>query len=143
MVDRQALRADYAKVKEYATEILDYKVLEGSDYIDECNSHLKEITICSRTGIEKRLYGLLHECGHALIRKDWGKFSKEYRGRILGDMDGRKARTDLYKVSTIEEEVEAWRCGKTLAIRLDIELDEGRFEFHKAECLMTYIRWAS
>jgi len=62
MIDRQHLYADYKKVKEYATEVLGYEVLEGSDYIDECDASLKKITICSRTGIEKRLYGLLHEC---------------------------------------------------------------------------------
>ena len=58
---------------------------------------------------------MLHECGHALIRKDWGKFSKEYKGRVQGDIDGRTARTELYRVATIEEEVAAWKRGKRLA----------------------------
>ena len=44
---------------------------------------------------------------------------------------------------TIEEEVEAWKRGKRLAKRLGIGLYEDRFDAHKAECLMTYIRWAS
>ena len=143
MIDRQHLYDDYEKVKEYATQVLGYEGLEGSDYIDECDASLKEISICSRTGIEKRLYGLLHECGHALIRKDWGKFSKEYKRRVQGDIDGRTARTELYRVATIEEEVEAWKRGKRLAKRLGIELYEDRFNAHKAECLMTYVRWAS
>ena len=143
MIDRQRLYADYEKVKEYAIQVLGYEVLEGSDYIDECDAYRKEISICSRTGIEKRLYGLLLECGHALIRKDWGKFSKEYSGRVQGDIDGRTARTELYRVATIEEEVEAWKRGKRLAKRLGIGLYEDRFDAHKAECLMTYIRWAS
>ena len=143
MIDRQHLYADYEKVKEYAAEVLGYEVLEGSDYVDECDASLKKITICSRTGIEKRLYGLLHECGHALLRKDWGKFYKEYKGRVRGDIDGRRARTDLHKVSTIEEEVEAWKRGKRLAKRLSIGLYEDRFDAHKVECLMTYVRWAS
>ena len=143
MTNRQTLRVDYAKVKEYATEVLGYEVLEGSDYVDECNAYRKEISICSRTGIENKLYGLLHECGHALIRKDWGKFSKEYSARVAGDWDGRKARSDRFRVATIEEEVEAWKRGKRIANRLGIELNEERFEIHKTECLMSYIRWAT
>jgi len=143
MINRQALCADYAMVKQYAIERLGYDVYEGPNYLDTSCSGEKVITICSRTGIENRLYGLLHECGHALIRENVAKFAKEYRSNYEGGFDGRKARTDRFKVSTIEEEIEAWKRGKRLAKRLGIELDEERFESHKAECLMTYIRWAS
>jgi len=142
MVDRKTLRADYATVKQYAIERLGYTVYEGPNYLDTCCSAEKVITICSRTGIENRLYGLLHECGHALIRENIAKFAKEYRPNYEGGFDGRKARTVEYKVSTVEEEVEAWKRGKRLAIRLGIELDEERFDSHKAECLMTYLKWA-
>ena len=42
MIDRQHLYADYEKVKEYATEVLGYEVLEGSDYVDECDASFEK-----------------------------------------------------------------------------------------------------
>ena len=48
MIDRQHLYADYEKVKEYATEVLGYEVLEGSDYVDECDASLKKIVAANQ-----------------------------------------------------------------------------------------------
>jgi len=143
MTDRQALHAAYEQVCDYAINRLGYDIVEGSDVEDACWCDVKQITICSRMGIEKRLYALLHECGHALIRENWTKFAKEYAAHAECGFDGRKARTNQYKISTIEEEVEAWKRGRRIAGRLGIELDEERFNEHKAECLMSYVAWAS
>jgi len=143
MIDKQALHAGYNQVWQYAVGRLGYEIFEGSDYQDACWSDVKQITICSRMGIEKKLYALLHECGHALIRENWSKFAKEYAAHAEVPQDGRRQRNAKYKVSTIEEEIEAWKRGKRLAKRLDIELDEERYDEHKAECLMSYIRWAA
>tara|TARA_R110002110_G_scaffold297366_1_gene511475 strand:+ start:85 stop:531 length:447 start_codon:yes stop_codon:yes gene_type:complete len=142
MIDKQEIFAGYCAVWEYAVNRLGYEVYEGPELLDVCMSDVKEINICSRKGIEKKLYGLLHECGHALIRENWTKFQKEFPAHAACGYDRRKNRTDGYRVSLVEEEYEAWKRGKRLAKRLGIELDEERFEKHKTKCLMSYMHWA-
>jgi len=142
MIDKQELFAGYCAVWEYAENRLGYEVHEGPDMQDVCMSDVKEINICSRKGIEKKLYGLLHECGHALIRENWTKFQKEFPAHAACGYDRRKNRTDGYRVSLVEEEYEAWKRGKRLAKRLGIELDEERYEKHKTKCIMSYMHWA-
>mgnify|MGYP003135978700 FL=1 len=142
MIDKQELFAGYCAVWEYAESRLGYEVYEGPDMQDVCMSDVKEINICSRKGIEKKLYGLLHECGHALIRENWTKFQKEFPAHAACGYDRRKNRTDGYRVSLVEEEYEAWKRGKRLAKRLGIELDEERYEKHKTKCIMSYMHWA-
>jgi len=142
VVDKKELFAGYYTVWNYAVNRLGYEVHEGPDMQDVCMSDIKEINICSRKGIENKLYGLLHECGHALIRENWNKFQKEFPAHAACGYDHRKNRTDGYRVSLVEEEYEAWKRGKRLAKRLGIELDEERFEKHKTKCLMSYMHWA-
>lgn len=142
MIDKQELFAGYCAVWKYAESRLGYEVYEGPDMQDVCMSDVKEINICSRKGIEKKLYGLLHECGHALIRENWTKFQKEFPAHAACGYDRRKNRTDGYRVSLVEEEYEAWKRGKRLAKRLGIELDEERYEKHKTKCIMSYMHWA-
>ncbi len=142
MVDRHLIYADYARVRAYAIETLDYDIIEDSECKAQCDSILKEISIPTRIGIEKRLYSLLHECGHALIRANWTNFAKNYAHAESG-YDGRKTRSAKYKISTIEEEVEAWKRGKRIAQRLGIDLNEDRYDEYKTMCLMSYIAWAA
>ena len=142
MVNRQELHESYNTVWQYAVNRLGYEVYEGPDMQDVCMSDVKEINICSRKGVEKKLYALLHECGHALIRENWSKFSKEFPAHAECGYDGRKNRTDSYRISLVEEEYEAWKRGKRLAKRLGIKFDEERYEKHKVQCLMSYMYWA-
>ena len=142
MVSRQELHESYNTVWQYAVNRLGYEVYEGPDMQDVCMSDVKEINICSRKGVEKKLYALLHECGHALIRENWSKFSKEFPAHAECGYDGRKNRTDSYRISLVEEEYEAWKRGKRLAKRLGISFDEERYEKHKVQCLMSYMNWA-
>ena len=143
MVNRQELHESYNTVWQYAVNRLGYEVYEGPDMQDVCMSDVKEIHICSRRGIENKLYALLHECGHALIRENWTKFEKQFPAHATSGYDGRKNRTDSYRISLIEEEYEAWKRGKRLAKRLGININEERYEKHKAECLMSYIYLAA
>ena len=142
MVNRQELHESYNTVWQYAVNRLGYEVYEGPDMQDVCMSDVKEINICSRNGVEKKLYALLHECGHALIRENWSKFSKAFPAHAECGYDGRKNRTDSYRISLVEEEYEAWKRGKRLAKRLGISFDEERYEKHKVQCLMSYMNWA-
>ncbi len=139
---KEDLHSGYAKLCDYTTSRLKYEIVEGSNEINACDRETKQITICSRLGIENKLYTLLHECGHALIRENLGRFEKEYTVQVEAWGDARKMRSARYKVETIEEEIEAWKRGKRLASRLGIKLNEDKFNAHKTECLMSYILWA-
>ena len=112
---------------------------------DETNAFYREdklICIDSRMGIEKRLYTLIHECGHLLIEDRWSAYAKKYlHAGVRGD--GRKMRSAKYRVSIIEEEVEAWEKGYRLAKRLNLYIDEEGFVKDKTEALMSYFEWAS
>jgi hypothetical protein len=139
---KEDLHSGYEKLCNYTTSRLKYEIVEGPNKINACNRKTKQITICSRLGIENKLYTLLHECGHALIRENLGRFEKEYTVQVEAWGDARKERSARYKVETLEEEIEAWKRGKRLANRLGIRINENRFNIHKTESLMTYIRWA-
>ena len=54
----------------------------------------------------------------------------------------RQEKTKKYKISVIGEEYEAWRRGRKLAKRLNIEVDKNKFDLVMTRNLMTYFKWA-
>ena len=139
---RNLMQIYFNNVVEYAERTLGYTVLEDSDCVDCCRNDVKIIEIYSLNGIESRLFALLHECGHALIRRDWTKFKTEFCAHAEHDGDGRKETKSL-KISTLEEEFEAWKRGWKLAKRLNLQLDKDAYTKHKNKYIMTYIEWAA
>jgi len=139
---RNLMQIYFNNVVEYAERTLGYTVLEDSDCVDCCRNDVKIIEIYSLNGVESRLFALLHECGHALIRKNWTKFKTEFCAHAEHDGDGRKETKSL-KISTLEEEFEAWKRGWKLAKRLNLRLDKDAYTKHKNKYIMTYIEWAA
>ena len=139
---RNLMQIYFNNVVEYAERTLGYTVLEDSDCVDCCRNDAKIIEIYSLNGVENRLFALLHECGHALIRRDWTKFKTEFCAHAEHDGDGRKETKSL-KISTLEEEFEAWKRGWKLAKRLNLQLDKDAYTKHKNKYIMTYIEWAA
>ena len=139
---RNLMQSYYYTVVQYAEETLGYTVIEDADCVDCCKSDSKVIEIYSLNGVESRLFALLHECGHALIRKNWTKFKAQYPAHAEHDGDGRKE-TKRFKISTLEEEFEAWKRGWKLAKRLNLKLDKDAYIKHKNKYIMTYVKWAA
>ena len=139
---RNLMQIYFNNVVEYAERTLGYTVLEDSDCVDCCRNDVKIIEIYSLNGIENRLFALLHECGHALIRRDWTKFKTEFCAHAEHDGDGRKETKSL-KISTLEEEFEAWKRGWKLAKRLNLQLAKDAYTKNKDKYIMTYIKWAA
>ena len=75
---RNLMYSHYMAVINYAEDTLGYTVIEDADCVDSCKSDSRVIEIYSLNGVESRLYALLHECGHALIRKNWTEFKTQY-----------------------------------------------------------------
>jgi hypothetical protein len=108
-----------------------------------------EIRIEGKYSNEYKVYLLLHELGHHILRRDWGKFSLVLpiaayaESKYLEDRDMRYKRRVTYDVSCVEEEFKAWDEGYKLANRLGIRINEGRWLEFKSRCLMSHIRYYS
>jgi len=99
------------------------------------------VIINSRKHIEKRLYTLLHECGHILINNNNSSdrvFSLSHdTDAVMGRKVSRKRR-----IAKLAEEIEAWKRGESLAKRLSIRIDEDKFDKMRADAIMSYVEWA-
>tara|TARA_A200000159_G_C7276169_1_gene319471 strand:- start:423 stop:911 length:489 start_codon:yes stop_codon:yes gene_type:complete len=102
----------------------------------------KMVYINSRNHPETKYYTLLHECGHVLIDKDAVNFEKGVPMYARSE-DGRKARSKAYRVSTVAEELEAWKRGRRLALRLGHTVDDKKYDKQITDNVMSYIEWAA
>jgi hypothetical protein len=105
---------------------------------------VKTIYINSACHPETRFYTLLHEIGHVLIRKDWGRFSKHYPNYLEspdGHVDGRRERRKSYRIGLIAEEIEAWKRGRNFAERHGLYVDHLKYDSDANAALMSYIDW--
>ena len=106
----------------------------------------KLVTISTRQGLEKRLYSLLHECGHILIQVNEEGYINQYPATAKMNCYAshkQLERSPKYKVDVISEEIEAWKRGKSLAKRLDIHTDEESYNNLMSKCVYSYIVWAN
>jgi hypothetical protein len=117
-----------------------YQVLLETDAQDCVYFNCKQVHINSRNHAEKRLYILLHECGHVLInhgRKDRVYSLSRETEAIVGDRVSKKRR-----VAVLSEEIEAWKRGERLAKRLGIQINEEKFDKIRTESIISYVAWA-
>jgi len=119
-----------------------YKAVFHNDY-DSVIFYDKKIFIDKRSSLENQLYSILHECGHILQQQNKLSFDESFKYQHIAKNDKRKERSYAFRVSILEEEIDAWKRGKKLAKRLDIKLDEVKFEKYKAKYTMTYVDWAA
>jgi hypothetical protein len=143
VLNREQLKEDFEITAGYSQDMLGYAVYLCDVTEGLCDFSNKRILISSRLGVEKRLYILIHEVGHILIRNNWKKFQTEYSGHANVSADGRRNWTEKFRISTVEEEIEAWKRGKRAAKRLGIEINEEKFNKFKTKCLMSYVSWAA
>ena len=106
------------------------------------DDEIKSIEIASNANRLKQLIYLLHECGHYLVSEahDTDRFPHV----MTSDVDAEKlSKTFHYKVSSLEEEFEAWHRGWRLARRLKLKLTRKQFDKVRLECLKSYIHWST
>ena len=119
-----------------------YSVVTETDAEDRVEWADKTIYINSRNRIENRYYTLLHECGHMMIAQSWRDFDRDHPMYACSS-DGRNARSKAYKVSTVAEELEAWKRGRRLARRLNHHVNDDKYDAHVTKNVMSYIEWAA
>lgn len=101
------------------------------------------VTIDSNPQWESRYYALLHECGH-IIANESAEFLEYNYPCYVYESDGRKMKSDAYKVSVVGEEIEAWKLGRNLGdITLNHFIDHNKFDKMMTECIMSYLYWAT
>lgn len=119
-----------------------YKLSLETDAEDCVDFNTKTVHINSRNHPESRYYTLLHECGHILISQNSKRFDKEMPMYARSN-DGRSARSKAYRVSTVAEELEAWKRGRRLSYKLNHFINESKFDKQITDNVMSYIEWAS
>ena len=119
-----------------------YEVYLYTDATDCVSFTGKRVFINSRNHPETKYYTLLHECGHVLIANDSDQFERDMPMYARSN-DGRSARSKAYRVSTVAEELEAWKRGRRLATRLGHAVDDDKYDKQITDNVMSYIEWAA
>ena len=89
----------------------------------------KLITINNSQNKRKQLYVLLHESGHAILRK-----RKEFPLMC-------SYANSSHKIETLKEEVFAWEEARRLAKHLNIDIDQDMWTAHTQVALTKYVHW--
>jgi hypothetical protein len=115
-----------------------YKVECYTSAEDRLEFDSKVVHIDSRQHAENRFYTLVHECGHLLIAGSLKQFQKDHPV-YASSCDSRQQRSRAYQVSLVAEEIEAWKRGRRLANRLNLHINDKKFDKVMTSCVMTYI----
>jgi len=105
---------------------------DGDDSVDQ---ESKIISINTTRSLETQLYTLLHECGHILI------YGSDKVTNVKEVTDNYNEKSNMYRVFTVIEEVEAWKRGLSLANRLGIPVDKDKWNRDVARALKIYMQW--
>lgn len=91
---------------------------------------------------ETRYYSLLHEIGHILVSEDKKQFLYDYPLYVEYETRGRKSHA--YRISTIGEEIEAWKKGRVLGDKvLNHFINYDKYNKLMTGCIMSYVKWAA
>ena len=117
-----------------------YSLFFETDASDCVYYSSKEVFVDSRNHPEKKLYILLHECGHILIDSS-GRSRLHMVSQSVECVMGQKVNRKK-RVAVLSEEIEAWKRGESLAKRLSIEINSEKFDRVRADAIMSYVEWA-
>lgn len=106
--------------------------LGGNAYYHEA----KLISINNQTNYYVQLHSILHEAGHAILRR-----KDEYEAFFPLSEDVSKSRDS--RIDSLREEIYAWDEGFELANFLEIEIDEKKYLKHRNNNLYDYIKWTA
>jgi hypothetical protein len=123
------LLIDWAHNKNYS---VDFKK-NGYDSVCDVS---KTIEINSSLPIRTQVIRLLHECGHVLIFENGSHFK-------FNEKTHYSPKSTNCKIFTIIEEIEAWKRGKELAIRLHIPIIDEVWDKAMVSALNKYVKWAA
>ncbi len=109
----------------------------SDDKDDEAVPHRLKIILNKKHKPEILYYYFLHELGHMLMVIDDINYPIKYK--ILAE---RSTWSQTYRISRVEEEIEAWNKGCDLALSFGLPLNKPKFEELKAKMVGSYLLWA-
>lgn len=115
-------------------------VLFGKHENGTYNEHYKTIVIAANALPEKQIFYLLHECGHHLVFSHPGDPNRFEMGYSKSDKS--VTRTFQHRLACLEEELESWQRGRSLAKKLKLKFNEGNLEKLRIHCLASYVKWS-
>ena len=104
----------------------------GDDSVDR---ESKIISINTTRSEETQLYTLLHECGHILV------YGSDKIMNTQEVTDNYSEKSNIHRVFTVIEEVEAWKRGLALANRLGISVNKTKWNRDVVRALKLYMKW--
>jgi hypothetical protein len=102
----------------------------------------KKIYVNSTQTYENQLFILLHESGHLLVGSGDGTTNPRFTLGYPSIYDPAVKGKFIHRCSVIEEEFEAWHRGRKLAKKLNIEINDMRWNELKSRFIKSYMRWA-
>ena len=126
---------DLENLESYLISEYDTNVVFGKDERDAFYYDVNCIGINTTHTKEIQLFCLLHEAGHLILRSRQD-FKDSYPHV---DKDGK---TQLSRVDTIKEEIDAWKEGRDLATLLGIEINDNKWDRYWKHQVYKYVRWA-
>lgn len=127
--------------------IFDHEDVSEIVWVNKTLNWPKRINLEKRQPIEHKVYILLHELGHHVLRKDWTKFGEVLpilamaEGKHFYEKDLKYKRRVIYHVSCLEEEFKAWDEGYKLGKELGIRINDKKWHDLKGGCLLAYMRY--
>jgi len=134
--EREKIRHQIDDLEFYLIDKQNITVVFGYDE-ENCLVDNAFITINTRQNLRYQLHSLLHEAGHVMLRKNKNHFQKKFPGI------SRKSNSISYRLDRLKEEITAWERGKSIAKRLDIDIDEKWWNRHSNKCIHDYVKWAA
>jgi hypothetical protein len=136
-LDQEEVRASIERLTEFCSQHswrVEYSNKKKNQY------HDKVITLYAQRRLEILYYIFLHEIGHAWMLECDFTYQDRYPELVRKPL---RYATVTYKIAKVQEEIEAWEVGKMLARSLGLRINETKFEKIRAECLTSYMNWAS
>jgi hypothetical protein len=126
---------DLENLESYLISEYDTNVVFGKEERDAFYYDVNCIGINTFHTKEIQLFCLLHEAGHLILRR-----KEDFRDRYP-HVD-KQGKTQLSRVDTIREEIDAWREGRNLAVFLDIEINDKKWDRYWKHQIYKYVKWA-
>ena len=107
---------------------------------DEVNYTDREITLHHSQNKDKMIYSFLHECGHIIVSNK-KSYKKNFKIIHKAHIDGRHAKSNLFKYKQLREEIQAWESGFKLSEKLGIKINKEDYDKYASKCFNTYIKY--
>ena len=127
-------------LEQYAAN-LGYTLVSSND--DSIDFEEREIYTNLRQNMDKQVYSLLHELGHAHIIKRPKLRTRLYKlyaaERHYAHPEHLTKVTPQYRYQKIYEEIMAWEIGRDIAEKLSIPIDSVKYDKLAGACVSSYM----